>query len=197
MKPILETTVDDVRGPPAFTVLGAVAAATAVIGPMLERGSGTILSTTGGAAINPYPLRAGVGIFGSPARSPTHACKYIAPTTSRRSCTRTQQRTGWPFAGRAFAEGQPVGHIPHSAVGCRTHLDTRGQGYDAAITASGKQAARHLGPPALTAPVHSIQTWAEATHLRTSPDRHAYGDRLPYFLVDRQLQLHRRVDAGD
>jgi len=62
MKPILETTVDDVRGPLEFSVLGAVAAATAVIGPMLERGSGTILYTTGGAAINPYPLRAGVGI---------------------------------------------------------------------------------------------------------------------------------------
>ena len=39
-----------------------MAAATAVIGPMLERASGTILFTTGGAAINPYPLRAGVGI---------------------------------------------------------------------------------------------------------------------------------------
>jgi NADP-dependent 3-hydroxy acid dehydrogenase YdfG len=62
MKPILETTVDDVRGPLEFSVLGAVAAATAVLGPMLERGSGTILFTTGGAAINPYPLRAGVGI---------------------------------------------------------------------------------------------------------------------------------------
>jgi NADP-dependent 3-hydroxy acid dehydrogenase YdfG len=62
MKPILETTVDDVRGPLEFSVLGAVAAATAVIGPMLERGSGTILYTTGGAAISPYPLRAGVGI---------------------------------------------------------------------------------------------------------------------------------------
>jgi NADP-dependent 3-hydroxy acid dehydrogenase YdfG len=62
MKPILETTVDDVRGPLEFSVLGAVAAATAVIEPMLERGSGTILYTTGGAAINPYPLRAGVGI---------------------------------------------------------------------------------------------------------------------------------------
>jgi short-subunit dehydrogenase len=62
MKPILETTVDDVRGPLEFSVLGAVAAATTVLGPMLERGSGTILYTTGGAAINPYPLRAGVGI---------------------------------------------------------------------------------------------------------------------------------------
>ena len=29
---------------------------------MLDAGSGTILFTTGGAAINPYPLRAGVGI---------------------------------------------------------------------------------------------------------------------------------------
>jgi NADP-dependent 3-hydroxy acid dehydrogenase YdfG len=62
MKPILETTVDDVRGPLEFSVLGAVAAATAVVGPMLDAGRGTILFTTGGAAINPYPLRAGVGI---------------------------------------------------------------------------------------------------------------------------------------
>src|SRR3954451_10406736 len=62
MKPILETTVDDVRGPLEFSVLGAVAATRAVLEPMLERGSGTILFTTGGAAINPYPLRAGVGI---------------------------------------------------------------------------------------------------------------------------------------
>jgi NADP-dependent 3-hydroxy acid dehydrogenase YdfG len=62
MKPILETTVDDVRGPLEFSVLGAVSAATTVLGPMLDRGTGTILFTTGGAAINPYPLRAGVGI---------------------------------------------------------------------------------------------------------------------------------------
>jgi NADP-dependent 3-hydroxy acid dehydrogenase YdfG len=62
MKPILATTVEDVRGPLEFSVLGAVAAVTAIIGPMLERGSGTILFTTGGAAINPNPVRAGVGI---------------------------------------------------------------------------------------------------------------------------------------
>jgi NADP-dependent 3-hydroxy acid dehydrogenase YdfG len=62
MKPILETTVDDVRGPLEFSVLGAVAAVQTVIGPMREAGRGTILFTTGGAAINPYPLRAGVGI---------------------------------------------------------------------------------------------------------------------------------------
>ena len=62
MKPILETSVDDVRDPLEFSVLGAVAAVTTVVQPMLERGSGTILFTTGGAAINPYPLRAGVGI---------------------------------------------------------------------------------------------------------------------------------------
>jgi NADP-dependent 3-hydroxy acid dehydrogenase YdfG len=62
MKPILETTVDDVRGPLEFSVLGAVAAATTVLPSMVERGSGSILFTTGGAAITPYPLRAGVGI---------------------------------------------------------------------------------------------------------------------------------------
>jgi NADP-dependent 3-hydroxy acid dehydrogenase YdfG len=62
MKPILETDVDDVRGPLEFSVLGAVAATRAVLDGMREAGRGTILFTTGGAAINPYPLRAGVGI---------------------------------------------------------------------------------------------------------------------------------------
>jgi NADP-dependent 3-hydroxy acid dehydrogenase YdfG len=62
MKPVLETTVEDVRGPLEFSVLGAVAASQAVIGPMREAGRGTILFTTGGAAVNPYPARAGVGI---------------------------------------------------------------------------------------------------------------------------------------
>jgi NADP-dependent 3-hydroxy acid dehydrogenase YdfG len=62
MKPVLETTVQDVRGRLEFSVLGAVAAVQAVIGPMRDDGRGTILFTTGGAAVNPYPARAGVGI---------------------------------------------------------------------------------------------------------------------------------------
>src|SRR6478735_11394570 len=62
MKPILETTVEDVRGPLEFSVLGAVAATRAVLDPMRAADRGTILFTTGGAAINPYPARAGVGI---------------------------------------------------------------------------------------------------------------------------------------
>jgi NADP-dependent 3-hydroxy acid dehydrogenase YdfG len=62
MQPILETDVEDVRGPLEFSVLGAVAATRAVLGPMREARRGTILFTTGGAAINPNPARAGVGI---------------------------------------------------------------------------------------------------------------------------------------
>jgi short-subunit dehydrogenase len=62
MKPILETTVEDLRGPLEFSVLGAVAAARAVVGPMLDAGRGTILFTTGGAAVRPYPRVTGVGI---------------------------------------------------------------------------------------------------------------------------------------
>jgi short-subunit dehydrogenase len=62
MRPVLETTVDDVRGPLEFSVLGAVAATRTVLGPMREAGRGTILFTTGAAAINPNPARAGVGI---------------------------------------------------------------------------------------------------------------------------------------
>jgi NAD(P)-dependent dehydrogenase (short-subunit alcohol dehydrogenase family) len=73
MKPVLETTVDDVHAALEFSVLGAVAAVTSVIGPMLERGSGTILFTTGGAALNPNPAVRGSG-SPSPARSPTGEC---------------------------------------------------------------------------------------------------------------------------
>jgi NADP-dependent 3-hydroxy acid dehydrogenase YdfG len=62
MKPILETSVEDIRGPLEFSVLGAVAAVTAVVGPMIEVASGSILFTTGGAAVKPYPARAGVGV---------------------------------------------------------------------------------------------------------------------------------------
>ncbi|HEY2320046.1 MAG TPA: SDR family NAD(P)-dependent oxidoreductase [Solirubrobacteraceae bacterium] len=62
MKPVLETTVDDLRGPLEFSVLGAVAATQAVIGPMRDARRGTILFTTGAAAVDPYPARAGVGI---------------------------------------------------------------------------------------------------------------------------------------
>ena len=62
MKDIFDTDVEDVRGPLEFSVLGAVAATRAVLDPMREAGRGTILFTTGGAAVNPYPLRAGVGI---------------------------------------------------------------------------------------------------------------------------------------
>jgi short-subunit dehydrogenase len=62
MKPLLETTVDDLRGPLEFSVLGAVAAARAVVPAMREAGRGTILFTTGGAALNPNPERAGVGV---------------------------------------------------------------------------------------------------------------------------------------
>ncbi|HEV7753053.1 MAG TPA: SDR family NAD(P)-dependent oxidoreductase [Baekduia sp.] len=62
MRPILETDVEGVRGALEFSVLGAVAAARAVLGPMREARRGTILFTTGGAAITPNPARAGVGI---------------------------------------------------------------------------------------------------------------------------------------
>ena len=62
MKPILETTADDIRGPLEFSVIGAVAAVQAVLGPMREAGRGTILFTTGTAFITLNPERAGVGV---------------------------------------------------------------------------------------------------------------------------------------
>ena len=62
MKPILETTAEDIRGPLEFSVIGAVAAVQAVLGPMREARRGTILFTTGTAFITLNPERAGVGV---------------------------------------------------------------------------------------------------------------------------------------
>ena len=62
MQPILETTAEDIRGPLEFSIVGAVAAVQAVLGPMREAGRGTILFTTGTAFITLNPDRAGVGV---------------------------------------------------------------------------------------------------------------------------------------
>jgi NAD(P)-dependent dehydrogenase (short-subunit alcohol dehydrogenase family) len=62
MKPVLETTAEDIRGPLEFSVIGAVAAVQAVLGPMREAGRGTILFITGSAFLTPNPERAGVGV---------------------------------------------------------------------------------------------------------------------------------------
>src|SRR3954453_797103 len=62
MKPVLETTAEDIRGALEFRVVGAVPAAQAVLGPMREAGRGTILFTTGTAFITLNPERAGVGV---------------------------------------------------------------------------------------------------------------------------------------
>jgi NAD(P)-dependent dehydrogenase (short-subunit alcohol dehydrogenase family) len=62
MKPILDTTADDIRGPLEFSIIGAVAAVQAVLAPMREAGRGTILFTTGSAFLTLNPERAGVGV---------------------------------------------------------------------------------------------------------------------------------------
>jgi NAD(P)-dependent dehydrogenase (short-subunit alcohol dehydrogenase family) len=62
MRPILEMTADDIRGPLEFSIVGAVAAVQAVLGPMRAAGRGTILFTTGTAFISLNPERAGVGV---------------------------------------------------------------------------------------------------------------------------------------
>jgi NADP-dependent 3-hydroxy acid dehydrogenase YdfG len=62
MQPILDTTAEDIRGPLEFSVIGAVAAVQAVIGPMRGAGRGTILFTTGTAFISLNPDRAGVAV---------------------------------------------------------------------------------------------------------------------------------------
>ncbi|MFT4109852.1 SDR family NAD(P)-dependent oxidoreductase [Propionicimonas sp.] len=53
-----QVTADNLIPALQTTLVGAVAAVGAVLPGMLERGSGTILFTTGGGAINPYPMLA-------------------------------------------------------------------------------------------------------------------------------------------
>lgn len=58
IRPILDTTAADVRQALALSVVGAVAVVQGVLPGMLQRGSGTLLFTTGGAAVRPSPARA-------------------------------------------------------------------------------------------------------------------------------------------
>ncbi len=58
IRPVLDTTPADVRDALALSVVGAVAVVRSVVPGMLERGSGTLLFTTGGAAVRPSAERA-------------------------------------------------------------------------------------------------------------------------------------------
>lgn len=58
IRPVVDTTAEDVEGALALTVVGATAVVQAVLPGMLDRGSGTLLFTTGGAAVRPSPERA-------------------------------------------------------------------------------------------------------------------------------------------
>lgn len=62
IKPILQTTGEDVAAALDLNVVAATNSVRAVLDPMLERGSGTLLFTTGGAALEPHRDRAISGI---------------------------------------------------------------------------------------------------------------------------------------
>ena len=55
-------TAEDIRAPLEFSVVGAVAAVQAVVGPMRAAGHGSILFTTGTAFLSLNPQRAGVAV---------------------------------------------------------------------------------------------------------------------------------------
>ncbi|ACZ21955.1 short-chain dehydrogenase of unknown substrate specificity [Sanguibacter keddieii DSM 10542] len=62
MHPVLETTVEDLRGALEFSVLGPLAAVTQVLPGMRTAGTGTILFVNGGTAVRPKPGFAGTSI---------------------------------------------------------------------------------------------------------------------------------------
>ncbi|MFI6047712.1 hypothetical protein ACIA8C_39270 [Nocardia sp. NPDC051321] len=62
IKPVLDTEPSDVANALALSVLAAVAAVRTVLPDMGHRGRGTLLFTTGGAAVEPHRDRAVSGI---------------------------------------------------------------------------------------------------------------------------------------
>ncbi|WP_369394383.1 hypothetical protein AB5J72_47740 [Streptomyces sp. CG1] len=65
IKPVLETAADDLDRALALNVVGAAAAARAVLPAMRTAGRGTLLFVTGGAVVHPNPDRAASAIVGS------------------------------------------------------------------------------------------------------------------------------------
>lgn len=62
IKPVLDTAPADTENALALSVVAATAAVRAVVPDMRRRGHGTLLFTTGGAAVEPHPDRAVSGI---------------------------------------------------------------------------------------------------------------------------------------
>ncbi|MEW2487349.1 SDR family NAD(P)-dependent oxidoreductase [Streptomyces sp. NPDC048411] len=62
MKPVLDTTADDLDDPLAFSVKGPVTCVDAVLPGMRALGRGTLLFVNGGSAVRPHPERAGTSI---------------------------------------------------------------------------------------------------------------------------------------
>lgn len=62
MKPVLETSAEDLDAPLDFSVKGPVTAVNAVLPGMRALGRGTVLFVNGGSAVRPHPERAGTSI---------------------------------------------------------------------------------------------------------------------------------------
>jgi NAD(P)-dependent dehydrogenase (short-subunit alcohol dehydrogenase family) len=62
IKPVLETTEDDLAAALELGIVGTAAAVQQVLPAMREAGRGTLLFTTGSAVLNPNPDRAASGI---------------------------------------------------------------------------------------------------------------------------------------
>ncbi|WP_030881038.1 SDR family NAD(P)-dependent oxidoreductase [Streptomyces sp. NRRL S-1868] len=62
IRPVLETAPSDVRSAPALSVVAAATVVRAVVPDMRRRGRGTLLFTTGGAAVEPHRDRAVSGV---------------------------------------------------------------------------------------------------------------------------------------
>ena len=62
IKPVLDTTADDLGAALELQVVGAATAVAEVLPDMRERARGTLLFTTGSAALTPSPERATSGV---------------------------------------------------------------------------------------------------------------------------------------
>ena len=62
---VLQVTAENVQPQVEYYVYGAITAARAVLGGILERGSGTLLFTTGASLVLAFPPMGNVGVAGA------------------------------------------------------------------------------------------------------------------------------------
>ena len=137
IKPVADTTAEDLAAALELGVVGTAAAVGRVLGGMRAAGRGTLLFTTGSAALTPTPARAASGIVNA-AQSvyfrmlerPARRRGHLRPARGdrrpdRRGRPRPRRHRGRDVAGRAAAHRAADRHPPALTVSRRARRSSR------------------------------------------------------------------------